>query len=341
MKNLRFSLSLLLVALITIAAGQALAQSETEEGHSHGIDPTTTPLVVPAIEDYAPPPGGEVDNQGNPVEVAPVGVNGYFEFSEYNKIFNITPRYRFNKNWAAKVRVPWIAERTVNVFDEDVSASGLGDVTVEGEYTHLFETPGTLLRLQASLKLPTGDHENSEEYGGGELVVPLGSGSLDYMLRGQYTTSTATTGLLVSAMLRKNTEGERQYVYDDGFGYVETQTTTVTEGNQGFLAVFGRRSLNNGIWLNLGTSILITGDGSGEYNSVDNTGFEYGYTYDKTTKSTMVDLYPGISYDLGVITPYLGARIPLSTSFDADGMNEDRDTVFLFQISYRPLKLAD
>ncbi|PID78785.1 hypothetical protein CSB20_13390 [bacterium DOLZORAL124_64_63] len=340
MKNRPLFLSLLLIILTSLIFGQALAQ-QTVERHKHDIDPTTTPLIMPTVEDFAPSQGGAAGFRGNLVEEAPVGVSGYFEFAENNKIFNITPRYRFNRNWAAKLRVPWIAERKVTAWDGDVSTSGIGDIAIEGEYTKTFATPDKLLRLQVSLKLPTGDDERTEEHNGNDLAIPLGTGSLDYMFRGQYTVSTPSMGLLISAMLRKNTEGQHKYVSEDLSGTVFTQTTKTTEGRQIFLAAFGRRHVGKKLWMNLGASIVMTGDGSGEFRSVDTNGGDYGYEYTKTTKGSMLDLYPGISYDLGAVTPYLGARIPLSTNFKADGMNEERDSVFVFQISYRPLKMVD
>ncbi len=58
-------------------------------------------------------------------------------------------------------------------------------------------------------------------------------------------------------------------------------------------------------------------------------------------KSTLLDLYPGVSYAVGAITPYLGARIPLSTSYDNELLKEERDTVYVFQLTYRPLAMVD
>lgn len=339
MKNARLFWILMLTALLVLVSGQALAQFEGESGHSHSEDPTTTPLIVPAIEDFAPPPGGEVGVDGQPVVVAPVGVTSYFEFSEKNKVLNFTPRYRFNESFALKVRLPWIAERSITYWGGEVSASGIGDIAIEGQYSHQFANPGQVLRLQGTVKLPTGDDENIEEHDGNSVGVPLGTGSLDFMGRMQYSRSTVKTGLLASIMFRKNTAAETTYDYEGS--YLVSETYKNTNGNEFVLSLFGRYMISPRWWLNLGASANFMGDGTSEYTSVDNTENTTTTESDLLQKRTLVDLYPGISYDLGVITPYLGARIPLATNYDLDGVDEDRDTVFLLQFTYRPLKMVD
>ena len=81
------------------------------------------------------------------------------------------------------------------------SASGLGDIALEGEFTRSFATASQLMRFQASVKMPTGDHENEVEHEGNQVKVPLGTGSWDVMLRGQYTRSTERFGLLFGQLV--------------------------------------------------------------------------------------------------------------------------------------------
>ncbi len=42
-----------------------------------------------------------------------------------------------------------------------------------------------------------------------------------------------------------------------------------------------------------------------------------------------------------LVTPYLGARIPVGTSYDNEFLAESRDTAFIFQLTYRPFKMVD
>lgn len=343
MKHTRSIPTTVFVILLISGAGQALAQ----HGHYHNdLDDSiiTTPLIVPTVEDFTPPVVDQVDAQGNVLEVVPVGVGGYFELSEHNKIFNITPRYRFNESWKVKLRLPWIAQRKVERMGEDVTTSGIGDISIDGVYTHVFDQPGRTLRLTGSVKLPTGDAENVEEFDingiSNTANMPLGTGSVDFTLRGQYSLSRPTSGLVGSFMVRKNTEGERQYTQDFN-GNITTTTTKTTAGTQFSAALFGRKLVSPKIWLNLGASIMFTGDGDQDHLETYSDGTNpWSYEAKVPSKSTLIDLYPGISYDMGIVTPFVGVRIPISTSYDADNMDEDRDTVFLFQISYNPLKMA-
>jgi len=334
---------LLALILVTMMSPMALAQHDEfhEDPHGEG-DYSSTPLILPTIEDFAPIPAAEAEDNGKPVVESPVGVSSYFEMSDELKVFSLTPNYRFSKKFALKARLPYIVERKREYFNfntnanDTESASGIGDIGLEGEYTHRFKSPSKLLRVQATFKLPTGDNENIE--GDNEVKVPLGSGSLDMLLRGQYSQSTKKYGILASAMFRLNASGESVYQSRDGGGNViGTQTINHTNGNEFAASAFGRYVVGNGIWLNLGTSIMMVGNGEQDEQ------WDGGVTTNTelVQKSTLLDLYPGISYKVGPITPYLGARIPVITSYDDDARVEERDAVFLFQLTYRPMSMVD
>ncbi len=333
MKNTRhIFLFVLVLVLVVFMSPLAMAQHGDEHNDE---DYSTTPLIQPTVEDFAPAPEPEVGEDGKPLTEAPIGVNGYFEVSDKQKIFSLTPSYRFSEKFAMKARLPFVVERTRTYWNGEESSSGIGDIGLEGEYTHRFEGPSKLLRMQATVKLPTGDNENV--VGDDEVRIPLGTGSLDLMVRGQYTQSTQKSSLLASALFRINSSGESVYQTIDYADNVNTETNKTTNGNEFVASVFGRHVVGNGFWLNLGLSLMKTGNGDNEYTlNTDPT-----ITSELVQKSTLIDIYPGVSYKFGPVTPYLGARVPLSTSYDNTFLLEERDTVFIFQLTYRPFAMVD
>lgn len=325
---------LLVLVVVTFSSSQVLAQYDNEEAN-HLEDYSSTPLIQPTIEDFAPAPEPMVDANGNPVAEGPIGVTGYFEVSEQQKVFNITPGYRFTPKFQLKARFPIILERTRTYWDGEESASGLGDIGLDGEFTHQFNSPSKLLRFQGTVKFPTGDNEKI--VGDDDVRIPLGTGSLDMMLRGQYTQSDTKYGILASAMFRINATGETVYETVYGDGSTSLETINKSNGNEFVASVFGRYVVGNGIWLNLGASLMMTGNGDSDlqFGDSDPTNSEL------IQKSTLLDIYPGVSYQFGPVTPYLGARIPVGTSYDNEFLKESRDTAFIFQLTYRPFKMVE
>jgi hypothetical protein len=142
------------LSMIVLAAPAVMAQ---EDYHSHDteLDNTVAPLVVPASGDFLPETG-EDDEEGSGAEKSgeKVGVNTYVDVSEHMKAGVVTPFYRFSPKFAMKAHVPIIWNMTRSFFGTDVTAKGLGDITLDGEYTHALSSPGALLRFSASVKLP-------------------------------------------------------------------------------------------------------------------------------------------------------------------------------------------
>ncbi len=326
MRMHRFTLLMLLV-LMVFAVPAVMAQ---DEDHGETYDTTLGPLVFPTIEDFAPV-GEDPATTESPVVDSNLAISAYVDVTDKMKSGVLTPSYKFSPAFAVKAQVPIIWDRTLNYWGYDASASGLGDIVLDGEYTKTFASPSTLLRFAASVKLPTGDDEKTvKDDSGLEYAVPLGSGTTDYLLRGQYSRSTAKTGLLAGLMFRKNTSGET--IQD--WGTVRA-TTTRTMGDEVIASAFGRYRVATRWWVHLGGAVVLTGDGKSETEYSDDTpsidnGAEMG--------GTLVDLFPGISYKLGMISPYLGVRIPVVTSYNNNFRKEERDTAFIFQVSYRPGK---
>jgi hypothetical protein len=323
---------IVVVCLMLLSFAAAAQGQEGEEGgHDPMVDPVVAPLIVPTVDDYAPAPtgtsvGSETSSPAN------VGLNSYVEVSSNMKAGLLTPFYRFSPQLMLKARVPLIFERKMNFWGNEATASGLGDVSLDAEYTKALSSPGTLFRLQLSAKLPTGDDEKVvQDDAGNDVTVPLGTGTLDLIARAQYAKSAPTTGWLASVLYRKNAGSES--TFDNG---VNTMTTTVTAADQISASFFGRKLVGDKWWLHLGASATLIGDGTYKTEYSDNTP---GSESDILSKGTLIDAYAGVSYALGSFQPFLGVRVPVSTSYDNEFAVDDRDTAVIFQFSYNPSKL--
>jgi hypothetical protein len=320
----------LLVAIALIIAASATAQTyEQGEQPETQYDATVAPLTMTFADDFAPAP------EDAPPAAGP-SVGAYVEVSDHERMALISPAYSFTPSLRATARIPWITERKRVYWDREATASGLGDIAVDLEYTRDL-APGQQLRLLGSVKLPTGDQEKEDD----GYAVPLGTGSVDVLGRVRYTRSTWRTGLTLSAMYRVNGEGEvvREYIASDPT-WNSTTTTRTTAGNQLVLSAFGRHRLGGRWWLNLGVSMLKVGDGEESWETEYADGSAFDGSYDLEQRGTLVDLFPGVSAEVGPLTPYLGVRVPLSTSWDNEFLLEDRDTAVVFQVSYKPERLG-
>lgn len=322
-----------LALVILMAAAVAVAQEGEGEGHDPYLDPTMAPLIVPTADEFAPMPDAAAGIAGAPALGAPatgVGLGGYFEVTGDQKAGLLTPSYRFSPSLILKARLPLIFERTLNYWGTEASAGGLGDVVLDAEYARALSAPGSVVRLQLSAKLPTGDEEKMD----GTYAVPLGTGTLDLIGRAQYARSTPRTGLLASLLYRKNTPDET--ITDLGGG--NTRTFEVTSADQLVATVFGRKLVGAKWWLNLGVGATLLGDGKSKTTWSDGTP---GSEADLQMGGTLVDLYPGVGYALGSLSPFLGLRVPVVTDYDNAMADDERDIAVVFQFSWRPTRLVE
>ncbi|MEZ4387095.1 MAG: hypothetical protein R3D98_05880 [Candidatus Krumholzibacteriia bacterium] len=326
--------SVLVLLLLLAVSGLALAQEPMEGDAPVVFDPVVAPLVQPDVDDFIadPLPDG--------VEPAALAVSAYTEVTSALSVVSVAPRYRVNEWLQARVRVPWVLQRKFNYFGHEATGSGLGDVSVDLAYRRALDAGRQRLEFMASVKLPTGDDENEDDDG---YAVPLGTGTVDLVARGMYARHAQDYGLLASAMFRRNSANDVTVEYPSTVpGEMVRSTTSTTNANQFVGSVFGRYRADAKLWLHLGASITVTGQGKSETETVDPASGTSTSAFDLEQGSTLVDLFPGVSYQLGLFQPYVGARIPVSTSFDNGLLTEDRDTAIVFQVSYNPTRfLAD
>ncbi len=319
------------VVLLMLVSGLAPAQTNGDflpegDGSGQEFDVTVSPLIVPTVDEFAAPQGAGA--------VGPLGVSAYVDVTSDIKSGVLAPFYRVSPALSFKAHVPLIFNYTRHYFGFDAEASGLGDITLDGEYTKRLQSSGAEFRFQGSVKLPTGDETkiDTDEFGS-EYPVPLGTGGTDLLVRGQYARSSANTGIIAAALYRLNSGKETA----TDFG-TAIMTSKVTNANLGVVSLFARRRVGGQLWFNLGASAMLIGDGKVETSWNDGTP---GGESNLDQGGTLVDVFPGLSYDLGAFKPFAGARVPVVTSYDNDLRDDSRDAAFIFQISYRPASLTE
>ena len=307
-----------------------VAQTHNEEDHSHNpyADPTVGPLVLPTAGEYL---DGDTAVGGDK-SAGDKGLATFVEVTSNQKTGLLTPYYRFSPALAFKARVPLILGKTQQSYDGERTARGLGDIAIDGEYTRA-AGPGAEWRFQASVKLPTGDHEKMVDLNGVEQVVPLGTGSMDILARGLYAKTDVNYDWIASLIFRKNDSTEN--VVDYGTYQI---TTNNTNGNQVVLSSFARRRAKEQWWLHCGVSIVKFFDGASKTTYTDGTP-DSGY--DLLQSGTLIDIYPGVGYAMSRLSPFVGLRIPVKTSYDDTFASTDRDMAFILQFTYNPDKMGN
>ncbi len=316
-------LSLVLVLLVLAPAALAQTGPDQEVAADPVADPAVATLLLPVIDDFAPPAGGDLA----PGASAAAG----FEVTDTMKSGVLTPSWRFSPVLAVKARVPLIFSRTFDYWGAEAKGSGLGDISFDAEYRRAWSS-GLDLRLQASVKLPTGDHEKTDTVDGFEYATPLGTGSTDWSGRLQLARSGDRVQWLASLIYR--TMGESETITDFG-AYTETMTTSF--GDQVAGSAFVRVNVTGHWWLHGGVAVLSVQDNAVDFSYSDDTA---GWGYDIPAAGTVVDVYPGVSYAMGSWSPFVGLRIPAATSWDDELLDESRDTAFVAQVSFNPARLA-
>jgi len=341
MSSLRISTLVAASLTLMLCATGAFAQYDEFHHEPHPgtdvptQDTTVLPLIIPEESDFAPVVDG--DGEKAEEEAGAVGGSANVDYSSYYKAGSLAPSYKFSKDMKARLRIPMIFNRTIEypAPTGDATTSGLGDISLDMEYKRELGGKGQLLRFTGTVKFPTGDNEAMDN----DRVVPLGTGSMDLLGRLQYSRSTKKMGLIGSALYRVNSSGEAVSGGDWG-----TATTETTNGNLFVLSGFGRYHAQGPWWIHFGISMAFTGDGEQTYNYTPNGGTA-GIPTESVipTKSTLIDIFPGVSYDLGLIKPFLGVRIPVSSSYDLDdafNQHLDRETSVVLQFSYNPKSMT-
>ena len=178
---------LLVPGLVFAQTGQDFIGDGDDGGGGQEFDAIVSPLVVPTADEFVSPEG-----EAEEAQAGPLGISAYVDVTSDIQSGVLTPSYRVSKALAFKAHVPLIFNYTRHYFGFDAEAGGIGDITLDAEYTRRMGGPNAVLRLQGSVKLPTGDENkvDTDEFGS-EYPVPLGTGAVDVLARAQYAWSSA------------------------------------------------------------------------------------------------------------------------------------------------------
>jgi hypothetical protein len=311
----------------------------TESTEMYLSDPTYSFILVPPVGELMPPsadvPGEEgLDATGeSAVETGRpgIGVESLFEVSSHQKSFVLGPYYRFGKRVWLKARLPIIFERTMTYFDAKPSASGLGDLSLQVDYAWPMHA-NTHLRTRLDVAVPTGDSEKTD----GQYLVPLGTGAWGFSLGGQYSRQTSRSGYLANLAVRMNTANSVTVQYVNASAVLATITNDITNAPSLALSLFGWRSLTPKLAVHVGASMLAVGDGETKFSRQDAAGPATAGSYGNGQSMVVLDLYPGVTYKLGPLNPFLGVRVPVVSSYDVERDREDRDLAVILQFTYQP-----
>ncbi len=344
----------LLAALGGLVAGASLALAQpgveltvTTEGLREATsstelylsDPTYSFILVPPVEELMPPPSADAGAKdgalGSPDAETwrpGFGVESLFEVSDHQTCFVLGPYYRVKERLWLKARLPLIFERTMTYYDAEPSASGLGDLSLQVDYAWPMPAKTTSLRTRLDVVVPTGDSEKMD----GDYLVPLGTGAWGFSLGGQYARQTSRSGFLANLAVRLNTANSMTVQHVQADTVLATITNDITNAPSLAVSLFGWRSLTPKLAAHLGTSLLVAGDGETEFSQRDAAGVVTEGSYGNGQGMVVLDLYPGVTYRLGPLNPFLGVRVPLVSSYDVERDREDRDVAVILQFTYQP-----
>jgi len=159
--------------------------TETTTEAIKAIEIESTPMVeteAPAAEIEAPAketaPQEGMAAEAPPVQKPSVSVEISALLSTHIKVYKIPVSYSITENFKAGLTIPYVQKSLIGRFNkEELSDSGLGDVSIDLEY--LTKRERFLLIHSLYIKFPTG---NNKQFEGGRERLPLGSGSYDLIL---------------------------------------------------------------------------------------------------------------------------------------------------------------
>ena len=143
----------------------------------------------------------------------------------YRKL-EVWGRFNIGKRVQLFAFVPY-SYNDMNGSEQKVKSSGLGDITIVGQY-QVFKTSDETSTIQnmfsvgGGIKLPTGDNSKEDQ---GKLVnrnFQLGTGSVDFLLNAIYTVRYKKLGLNVEGGYKINTRNADDYRFGNQF-YTSSQ----------------------------------------------------------------------------------------------------------------------
>jgi len=259
------------------------------------------------------------------------------KFLKTAKSLNIPLWYRW-KEFSFNAAIPYIYEKKkATGFTSDMQeaiytkTSGLGDISIGASYGRYMEEWNTYLDGNISVKLPTGDEENTEKDDDGiEQTIPLGSGTTDISLgvSGFYFMNEFTFKGNLLYKLNGSKTFKNNYV--DPVTYVSEDE----DGNIGDIFIFSAGAdYRLPYRFTAGANIIY--------------GMKFADDFDKSGDAknglSFMDILPVVKYSISLFEFVAGAKIPVITELETYGdtsmtskdIQETRSFAFFFRTNYR------
>jgi len=309
---------LLLLTLTTISFVWAQEPYYDAENDEHSNDATATeiissePVIIASIIGNTDPAIQEVSDSTPETDMT---ASMEMLYTEYSNKINIPLWYRW-RDYSFNATIPYILKKEIPLGTESVEASGFGDISIGAAYGKYLEQYNTYLCLNATVKLPTGDEENTvkDSYDFSQ-PVPLGSGTTDIAgtLSGYYFMDSFT--FKSNIMFKMNGTFETE-LWDGS-----KQETDIGDL---FLFTAGadyRWQYN----LTFGLDMIY---GNRSASEIEGTDQENGMSY--------IDFTPNVKYAISLFEFVLGVKVPVSTTLEDDSFNEGNRSIGInFRTNYR------
>jgi len=240
------------------------------------------------------------------------GVGITMIISTHIKVYQLPLSYLVKPNFKIGVTIPYVQKNLKGRFNgEDLTDSGLGDVSANGKYRLGREDK---LRSITSfyIKFPTG---NQKQFAGGKERLALGTGSYDWIINEALSMKRSTMRYLFNLSYRFN--GKSDYTEESTIGSTtgmftfENKKGNVVRGYVGAewaalwkLKLYGKLA---GMFVSAGEEKY-----NNDTRSID---------VDRTMDDALIawDIIPGVKYQFSNTGSFrLGAIIPASTTYDPD-----------------------
>ncbi len=259
-----------------------------------------------------------------------LGIQAETVVSMRNIYFNLPVRYRW-KGLTAEAKLPVILKREIRYDEVSKSASGLGDAIVK--FSYRFKRKTLLNESMVHVKLPTGNQDKRVD----DYLVPLGNGSLDFILQNTVHYRMDMFTLYNSVSFRINTGHERivQINHTDAFQGTETVTYTVRNGHLFTMNSSVTYPVNLRAAAIAGLSLSVNGEGELERQH-SFSGTKSGFTVTGLSAEqdfVFIDLLPAIVYTLYRTDMMICGRIPVLTIRNDANSEESRKAEIFFRLS--------
>ena len=225
--------------------------------------------------------------------------------SEFYKKLTVPLWYRW-REFSVNASIPYFMKR--DVAGSDLSANGIGDISIGAGYGKYLEQQNLYLDFNVTAKLPTGDEEAETD---GVATVSLTSETFDI------------TGSVSAYYFMDDFTFKGNLVYTMNGEYEDSIDRTIDRGDN-FLFVVGadyrwQYRLAFGVNANYGTHFNSETDG---VEGVDKTVF--------------MDIKPLVKYQISLFEFVVGAKIPVYTENPDEDYNEsNRNMSFFFRTNYQ------